>query len=108
MTLRHESVVTAIRFYDSPTPGRYAPYRAICTLTWESSTCVWVTGLHGDLTRPLLREWLRWFLDNGVTLVKAHRGPRSLPFGVPVGDHMELDPLALADRLGTPPESTAS
>jgi hypothetical protein len=80
-SLRHTVNTSLVRFYNHADPDWYASYDAICTFTWESPTVVWMIGLHGTLSRKVLRQLTQLFLLHGVQLVKAHRAPdRTLPF----------------------------
>lgn len=101
MPIRHEPTTSTLRFYgrasDDPTPQ----YDAVCTVVWETPRTVWIRGLHGTLTRRLLRELLAWLVDNHILLVKAHRdSARVLPLGVvQVDGHTEIDVAKLAARV---------
>lgn len=89
--IRHTPTTSTLRFYASADPGPFEPYVAVCTLLWETSTTVWIVGLHGAFSRRSLRELVGWMRASGVTLVKAHRAPdHKLPFGKMVGDHVEM------------------
>lgn len=97
--IRHEVVTSTLRFYASEEPGWFDPYVAICTLLWESDKVVWIVGMHGALSRRMVRKLVRLLYDLGVTTVKAHRHPaHRLPFGEDVGDHVEMDVAAVAAR----------
>ena len=97
--IRHDLVTSAVRFYASEEPGPFEPYVAICTLLWESDKVVWIVGMHGALSRRMVRKLVRLLHDLGVTTAKAHRHPaHRLPFGEDVGDHVEMDVTAAAAR----------
>lgn len=99
--IRHDHVTSALRFYASDEPGPFEPYVAICTLLWESSTVVWIVGMHGSLSRRHVRELARLLHDLGVTRAKAHRHPaHRLPFGEDAGDHVEMDVTGAVQRMG--------
>jgi len=99
--IRHDHVTSALRFYASDEPGPFEPYAAICTLLWETDKVVWIVGMHGSLSRGMLRQLVQFLHGAGVTLAKAHRHPaHRLPFGQDVGDHVELDVATMAARTG--------
>ncbi|HOX89917.1 MAG TPA: hypothetical protein PLN55_09925 [Burkholderiaceae bacterium] len=99
--IRHDLVTSTLRFYASEEPGPFEPYVAICTLLWETDNIVWIAGLHGSLSRKLLRELVEKLHGLGVSLAKAHRHPaHRLPFGVEVDDHIEMDVATMARRAG--------
>lgn len=106
--IRHEPLTAALRFYerdsDLPTP----PYDAICTVVWETRNTIWIRGLHGEMSRKLLRELLEWFIDNGVCTVRAHRdSAHSLPFARTQDDgSFAIDVADLIDRFARRTEST--
>lgn len=75
-------------------------YDAICTIVWETQKTIWIKGLHGTLSRKLLRELVKFFIDNSITTVKAHRaGGHSIPFMAKIDDHMELSVDDVASKL---------
>lgn len=79
--IRHDSLISTVRFYDTETDDPFYPYVAICTIVWESPDVIWVKGLHGDLSRKLLREFLKFLVDSKIKTVKAHRANgKTLPF----------------------------
>jgi len=87
--IRHSTLTSQIRFFKEPTTDPFAPYDAICTLTWESADTVWLVGLHGDFNRKFVRELLSFLHDRGVTTVKAFRAPgHGLPFAEYQGDNL--------------------
>lgn len=99
--IRHDPMITTIRFYDVETEDPFYPYVAICTLVWESPSVIWVKGLHGDLSRKLLREFLIFLVDNKVKTVKAHRASgKTLPFIVfRENEYTEISVDALAEKF---------
>ena len=99
--IRHEVQISTIRFYNTDSDDPFAPYDAICSLAWETPSTVWVKGLHGDLTRKTMKDLLKFFIDNGVHTLKAHRATgRTLP-GLTVrdGTYAEVDVADLARRF---------
>lgn len=97
--IRHDHVASALRFYASDTPGPFEPYVATCTLLWETNAVVWIVGMHGAMSRKHVREMVQFLHAQGVTTAKAHRHPsHRLPFGVDVGDHVEMNVAAVAAR----------
>lgn len=99
--IRHDLVTSALRFYASDTPGPFEPYVAICTLLWETDRIVWIVGMHGAMSRQMIRQLVQFLNTAGVALAKAHRHPlHRLPFGVDVDDHVEMDVPAAARRIG--------
>jgi hypothetical protein len=99
--IRHEVQVSSIRFYNTETDDPYAPYDAICSLTWESPSVIWIKGLHGELTRKTLRDLLGFLTTNNIQTVKAHRATgRTLPgLTVREGSFAEVSVSDLAKRF---------
>ena len=99
--IRHETVTSTLRFYWRASDDPFAQYDAICTVVWESPRVVWIRGLHGTLSRRLLRELLAWLVDNHILVVKSHRdSARVLPLGVVHADgHTEINVAELAARV---------
>lgn len=79
--LKHEVLVSLLRFYNSTIPEEYEDYCGVCTLSWESSDTVWINGLNGTIT---LKHWyalIEFCEEKGIKVIKAHRSPRHrLPF----------------------------
>ena len=90
--VRQEVLVTVLRFYTQENPKERDSYVAVCTLLWESPSIVWLKGLHGNLTRKVLRDLVQWLLDNKISLVKAIRASGSLPLATYTrGEYCEID-----------------
>ncbi|HOW46164.1 MAG TPA: hypothetical protein P5305_04095 [Rubrivivax sp.] len=99
--IRHEILSSILRFYAVEHPAPFEPYVAVCTAVWESPRVVWLHGMSGEMGRPQLRELVRMMQGMGVQLVKARRAPgHRLPFGVDVGDHVEIDVQQVARLIG--------
>lgn len=99
--LRHETVTSTLRFYGRESDDPFAQYDAVCTVVWEGPRVVWIRGLHGTLTRQLLRELLAWLVDNHILTVKATRdSARVLPLGAVHADgHTEISVADLVSRF---------
>ena len=79
--IRHEVVVSQLRFYNEESSETYPPYDAICTVVWESKEVIWVKGLHGKLNLSLYKEFANWVIQCGIKLVKLERaGNHTMPF----------------------------
>lgn len=79
--IRHDEIVSHLRFYSQYSDDPYPPYDAICTVVWESKHVIWVKGLQGKMTLSLWREFARWLIDRDVTLVKLERADNhTMPF----------------------------
>lgn len=100
--IRHKNVVTMLRFYEiDPEPNESPPYDAVCTLVWENDNTIWIQGLHGKLTRKLLREFLKFCYKNDVHKIKAYRSlGHSLPLMIEVDNHLEISVESLVERFG--------
>ena len=97
--IKHELVTSLLRIGDGDPVDPYRKYSAVCTLVHEAPGVVWVKAMAGQLSRAQMRELLMWFSTQGVRVVKATRAPgHRLPGFVDVGDHLELDVLALNKR----------
>lgn len=82
MPIRHEPTTSTLRFYERPSDEPTPQYDAVCTVVWETPRVIWIRGLHGALSRRLLRELLLWLVQNRIETVKAHRDQtRKLPLG---------------------------
>jgi hypothetical protein len=56
---------------------------------WETPHVVWVTGLHGVITRRLLAELIQFLSANNVHQIKAYRAPgRNLPMSELIGPNL--------------------
>ncbi len=98
--IKEEVLTTCIRFYGTDTPEEYEDYTAVCHLTYESSSIVFIKAMCGDLNRKQLRKLLHYFLQKGVCTVKAHRSPKhTLPYAVEKDGVQTIDLLALAQKL---------
>lgn len=87
--IRHSLLTSQLRFFNEETPDPFAPYDAICTISWETPAIVWLIGLHGTLTRGLFREMLKYFYDAKVKTIKAYRAPgHRLPFATSIGENL--------------------
>ena len=99
--IRHDLVTSSLRFYASEEPGPFESYVAICTLLWETDAVVWIVGMHGAMSRKMIRELVQFLHTAKVAVAKAHRHPaHRLPFGKDVGDHVEMSVPDAARRLG--------
>lgn len=100
--LKHEPVVTAIRFFQKDAPHASIPYFASVVLTWETPHVVWMQMFNGKLERKDLRDLLQWLVDNEIRLVKAKRiEGHMLPCGEVNEDGVtSIDVQKLATRLG--------
>ena len=79
--IRHELQISHLRFYKTESTDPFQTYDAICTIVWEKPDVIWIKGFHGQLSRQLLRELVKFFVDNKITKVKAHRSlSKNLPF----------------------------
>lgn len=96
--IRHDEVVSHLRFYIECSTEEYPPYDAICTLVWESKEIIWVKGLQGTMTPALWREFALWLVHNGIKLVKLERADgHKMPFGTyNKGHYWEVE---IGDRL---------
>ena len=86
------SDISILRLYTNESADPFAPYQAVCTATWERPTSVWISGMCGGMTRPLLLDLLRLLAAEGVETIKAKRADsRSLPRGKLHADgHIEI------------------
>lgn len=96
--IRHDELVSHLRFYSSESSEEYPPYDAICTLVWESSTVIWVKGLQGKMTLKLWKEFAQWLIDRKIKLVKLERAEKhTMPFAsLKDGNYYEVE---VGDRL---------
>ena len=79
--LKHEILVSLLRFYDNTIPEEYEDYCGVCTLSWESKDTVWINGLNGSITLKHWYSFIDFCIDSGIKIIKAHRAPRHrLPF----------------------------
>lgn len=79
--IRHDEIVSHLRFYSQESNDPYPPYDAICTIIWESKDVIWVKGLQGKMTPGLWREFALWLIDRGIRLVKLERAEgHTMPF----------------------------
>ena len=98
--IRHELTSSTLRFYEVESDNPFQQYDAICTLIWEAKDIIWIKGLHGILSRKLLRELVKFFVDNSIITVKAHRADgHSIPFMSKIDDHMELSVSDVKTKL---------
>jgi hypothetical protein len=99
--LRHEFLITLLRFYKEDKPSNYADYSAVCNLVWETPTTIWLKGFHGDMTRKNFRELLDFLVDNKIEIVKAFRSPKHiLPLAVEKeGGYFEIKVRDLVNRF---------
>ena len=87
--IRHSLLTSQLRFFNEVTTDPFAPYDAICTISWETPSVIWLVGLHGSLTRALFREMVIYFHDEKVKTVKAYRAPgHRLPFASCIGENL--------------------
>lgn len=100
--IRHSKLTSLLRFYDcDESDDPFLPYVAVCNIIWESAQTVWVQGMHGKLSRKLLREFLKFCVDNQIITVKAFRAPNHLlPLMHEVDDHYEITVDDLVKRFG--------
>jgi hypothetical protein len=100
--IRHTVQFSSLRFYESDTPTQFEPYAAICSITWETPTIIWITGLHGTLTRKMLRQLVQFFFEHNIATVKAHRADsRALPFVTYRTEyHVEIDVSKIPLKYG--------
>lgn len=100
--LKHEPVVTAIRFFKKDAPHASIPYFASVVLTWETPHVIWMQLFNGKLGRKDLRDLLQWLVDNEIHVVKARRiDGHVLPLGETNAEGVtSIDVLKLATRLG--------
>lgn len=90
--IRHETVISILRFYPKDTDDPLAKYDASCTLVWESSDTVWIKALSGTFTRQYLRELIRFLYDKNIKLLKSYRSSGTLPYATKVeGNYCEID-----------------
>ena len=70
--------------FNSDAPGPYEPYDAIATVLWEADPhTIWLQGFHGKVGLRILWQLHAWFVEQGITTVKAHRADgHVLPGGV--------------------------
>lgn len=79
--IRHDEIVSHLRFYSQYSDDPYPPYDAICTVIWESKDVIWVKGLQGKMTLTLWRELAGWLIEKGIKLVKLERAENhTMPF----------------------------
>jgi len=79
--LKHEVLVSLIRFYNNEVPAEYEDYCGVCTLSWESIDTVWINGLNGTITLKHWYSFIDFCIENNIKIIKAHRAPRHrLPF----------------------------
>lgn len=89
--IKQEITTSILRFYSEDTDNLFEPFVGVCTLLWETSTVVWIKGLHGTISRKHLRELISFCVANNIETLKAYREPgRAIPFMEPVGNHFEL------------------
>lgn len=87
--IRHTTVTSQVRFFNKESSDPYASYDAICTLMWETPQIVWITGLHGVITRKLLAELIVFLDSQDVQQIKAYRAPgRNLPLSELIGPNL--------------------
>lgn len=98
--IRIETLISTVRFYDGEPSDPFAPFVGVATISWESPSVVWVRAMHGSFGRRQLRDLVEYLSSSGVTTVKAFRDPaKRLPFGVQVGDHVEMDVAEAVKRI---------
>lgn len=100
--LRHNTITSIIRFYDCEhSDNPFEPYIGVCTLIWENNNTIWIQGMHGVMSRKLLREFLEFCISKNITIIKAYRAPNhQLPMMREVGDHLEISVNELVKRFG--------
>jgi len=76
--IRHEVLVSQLRFYEETSEDPYAQYDAVCTVIWNGTSDITIKGLHGTLSRKIFRELLDWLAVNNITTVRANRAPQRL------------------------------
>lgn len=75
-----------VRLYDCAEPGERGQFCAVCVLEWADPRTLWVKGLHGRLTRLMMRELVQLIVTLGASMVLAYRTEgKGLPCGV-LGD----------------------
>lgn len=92
---------STLRFYVDDKADSFAEFDAVGTAIWLPNHTVKLVGMHGDLTRLLLRDLLRLLHAEGVELIHARRtGKHFLPLGrvLPNGD-IELVVADLVKRF---------
>lgn len=99
--LRHETVMSILRFYKEEVPSNYADYCAVCNVVWETEEVIWLKGFHGEMQRKHFRHLLKWLIDNKIKSVKAYRSPKHiLPLAVDhPGGYFEIRVQDLIDRF---------
>lgn len=91
--------IYVVRFLTSPSCSDTAPFEGVCTVDTTGKVAR-VYGMCGRVRLKHLRELMKWFLDMGVTEVRAHRAPlHVLPGAKRVGDWMVVDLIALKKRI---------
>lgn len=106
--IKEEIQLSILRFYDTETTDPYQPYIAICTVIWETKDIIWIKGLHGNLSRKLLRQLVQFLEEKNVRLIKTHRAAsKTLPFiSRREGEYAEIlvsDLTRAFNKHGTPP-----
>lgn len=80
---------STLRFYLDDQAEPFADFEAVCTAIWLPGHTVRLVGMHGDVSRRLLIDLLRYMHGQGVERIHSRRaGKHSLPLGrlLPNGD----------------------
>lgn len=85
MTIRHCAITQELRFFESDNPADWAEFDAFCILQHWRPGLACLRGLHGQLSRKLLRQLAATLLDQGITIIYADRAPhRKLPIATKI------------------------
>lgn len=99
--IKHEVLISVLRFYESDEPNEYEDYVAVCNLVWESKNTVWIKGLHGNMKRKNWRKLLKFLDNHKIETLKIIRAPHhKLPLADYLNDHYaEIKVSKLTNRF---------
>lgn len=101
ITMVHPKIsgeVYVVRFLSERSADPWAAFEGVCTVDTTGKTAR-IYGMCGRVRLRHLQDLAQWFLDTGITEVRAHRAPlHVLPGAVRDGDWMVINVSALNQR----------